>query len=196
MAWHSVAQIQGIRIISCIDSNNYVMKNVCSIKYLDGISQTAKWWCTWSRNILLQHNAIVIAVVVVIRMHRVRDVICSTECVCVWICSMCVCVYVPLSSLLYTCGVRCHIHEHTKTRMQLHRRQANVRTGGRPNEPTNKMNEHTKTNDSNALFRVRLTQTKFQTENISMRGTFLVCRHSLFNVSFRGYCLFICLFAC
>lgn len=39
MAWH---KCKGIRIISYIDSNNYVMKNVCSIIYLDGISQTAQ----------------------------------------------------------------------------------------------------------------------------------------------------------
>lgn len=151
---------------------------MCSIIF--GWNKANSKWCTWSRRYVCtitrsphHHRR---------RPNALWDVICSVECVC---------VYVSLSGLLYTCGVRCHIHE----RMQL-----NISMGRR----TDEQNERTY---QNKRFKctfpfkfvcvcVHLTQTKFQTENISMRGTFLVCRHSLFNVSFRGYCLFICLFAC
>lgn len=143
MEWHGIAwhKYKGIRIISCIDSNNYVMKNVCSIIYLDGISQTAKWWCTWSRNILLQHNAIVIAVVVVIQMHRVRDVICSTECVCVWICSMCVCVCPFVQSLVHLWCTVPHSWAHKNTNAVAS--TTSKRTNGRATERTNEQNERT-----------------------------------------------------
>lgn len=116
------------------------------------------------------------------------------------------CVWVRLfvQSLVYTCGVRCHIHEnvsekwmrsssgveHTKLQISMDRR-------------SNQMYEHTKTTDSNALIHVVVgCACAFDTDEIPNRICFFWCvglfwcAGTLCLMHICSWSLFVYLFVC